>query len=412
MFDSLQTYAATAVQSDFFAGGLALGAMGVLAGSAHLGWGRLSAFIARKLSVTVVVDNRLAEFRHVLNWLEQAEAFTRVRRFRLTWTGGRNAGVASFAPSAGRHWFVLDGQLVRLDRDMNDRAKAGRSNAPLESLNFTLPFGTRKTVEHWIKKGADLEAKTARIGPGLHIHVDTYWTHVGDVVRRPIETLVAEDDRLHTLCDDVRWFYGAQEWYVARGVPWRRGYLLHGPPGTGKSSAIRAIASELKQNLAILDISRKNLSDDQLCEAMVEAPKDAILVFEDIDAVFSGRTKDADDGISFSGLLNAIDGVAAQEGRALFMTTNHIEKLDPALIRPGRVDHRTRLGFVGAEAARAMFLRFFPDEMVHAETFYRTLGDGHFSPAELQGWLLANATDAEAAAKAKALQRPVGLAAE
>ena len=411
MFDTLQTYAATAVQSDFFAGGLALGAMGLLAGSAHLGWGRLHAFCARKLCVTVEVDNRVNEFRHVLNWLEHAQAFRRVRRFRLTWTGGRNESRASFAPSVGRHWFVLDGQLVRLDRDLNERAKAGRSNAPLESLIFTLPFGTRKTVERWIKQGAELEAQTARIGPGLHIHVDNYWTHAGDVVRRPIETLVAEDDRLHTLCDDVRWFYGARDWYVARGIPWRRGYLLHGPPGTGKSSAIRAVASELGQNLAILDISRKTLGDDQLCEAMVEAPKDVILVFEDIDAAFRGRSKDTSDGISFSGLLNAIDGVAAQEGRTLFMTTNHIEKLDPALIRPGRADYRTELGLVGADAARAMFLRFFPGETLRADVFHEHLGDGRFSPAELQGWLLANAKDAKTAAGAEAFRRTLGLAA-
>ncbi len=412
MFDTFQTYAATAVQSDFFAGGLALGGIGLAAGLLHLSWDRLHSFFARKLCVTVVVDNRLAEFRHVLNWLEQAQAFRRVRRFRLTWTGGRNAGRASFSPSAGRHWFVLDGQLVRLDRDMNERAKAGRSNAPLESLTFTLPFGHRKTVERWIKQGSDLEAKTARIGPGLHIHVDNCWNHVGDVVRRPMATLVAEDDRLHQLRDDVRWFYGAQDWYVARGVPWRRGYLLHGPPGTGKSSAIRAIASDLGQNLAILDISRKTLTDDLLCEAMVEAPKDAILVFEDIDAVFAGRSKDQPDGVSFSGLLNAIDGVAAQEGRALFMTTNHLEKLDPALIRPGRIDQRVRLGLVGADAGEAMFLRFFPEDTALAATFRKQLGDGQYSPAELQGWLLANASDAKAAAEAEALRRPLSVAAE
>ena len=412
MLDAMQTYAATAVQSEFFAGGLALGLIGVVLGFGRLGWSRTSGFIARRLVVTTVIDNRLSEFRHLLNWLDEADAFQRVKRFHLTWTGGRHNRRALFAPSGGRHWFWLDGQLVRLDREINEKAKSGRNGTPLETLTLMLPFGKRSTVEDWITKGAELEAKTAKIGPSLHIHVDSYWSHAGEVVHRPISTLIADDDRILRLLDDVRWFYDAKDWYSARGVPWRRGYLLHGPPGTGKSSAIRTIASELDLGLAILDIGRKSLSDDQLCEALADAPKDAVLVFEDIDAVFAGRAAEDAHGISFSGLLNAIDGVAAQEGRALFMTSNHIERLDPALIRPGRADVHVKLGLVRAEAAKALFLRFFPQETARADQFAAALGDGHYAPAALQGWLLANATDAEAASQAIDLRPKPQLAAE
>ncbi len=317
-----------------------------------------------------------------------------------------------FAPATGRHWFVLDGQLVRLDRDLNDKAKSGPSGTPLETLTVTLPFGRRQTIERWIAKGAEMEARMARIGPPLHIHIDTYWTRAGEVMRRPISTLVAEDDRLARLLEDVRWFYGARDWYAARGVPWRRGYLLHGPPGTGKSSAIRAIASEMELGLAILDIGRKTLGDDQLSEALADAPSDAVLVFEDVDAAFAGRAADDARGISFSGLLNAIDGVAAQEGRAIFMTTNHIERLDPALIRPGRADMHVELGLVGPRAAKALFLRFFPDEEALAKRFETALADGQYAPAALQGWLLANASDPGAASKATDLTPALNLAAE
>jgi chaperone BCS1 len=75
-----------------------------------------------------------------------------------------------------------------------------------------------------------------------------------------------------------------------------------------------------------------------------EAPMNAIILLEDVDAVFSERSagKSAG-GVSFSGLLNALDGVASQEGRLFFMSTNHIEKLDPALIRPGRCDVKVEL---------------------------------------------------------------------
>lgn len=412
MLDTLQNYAATAVQSEFFAGGLALGLIGATVGLARLGWSSLREIVARRLVVTTVIDNQVAEFRHLLHWLEEADAFRKVRRFRLTWTGGRGARKALFAPATGRHWLFLDGQLVRLDRDLSEKAKAGRHGTPLETLTLSLPLGRREQVETWIAKGAEIEARSARIGPALHIHVDNYWSHAGDVVRRPISTLIAEDDRVERLLDDVRWFYGAKDWYADRGVPWRRGYLLHGPPGTGKSSAIRAIASEMELGLAMLDIGRKTLCDDQLCEALADAPRDALLVFEDVDAAFAGRVTDEAQGISFSGLLNAIDGVAAQEGRAMFMTTNHIDRLDPALIRPGRADVHVELGHVGARPARDLFLRFFPGETEHADRFVAELGDGCFAPATLQGWLLANASDAMAASRAVDLRPQARLAAE
>ncbi len=412
MLDTLQNFAATAVQSEFFAGGLALGLIGVVVGLGRLFWGRGIGFIARRLVVTTVIDNQVSEFRYLLNWLEEADAFRKVRRFRLTWTGGRGARKAMFAPAIGRHWFMLEGQLVILDRELSEKAKIGRQGTPMETLTLTLPFGNRARVESWIAKGAEIEARTARIGPSLHIHVDGYWSHAGDVVRRSITTLIAEDDRVDRLLDDVRWFYGAKEWYAERGVPWRRGYLLHGPPGTGKSSVIRAIASEMELGLAILDIGRKTLSDDQLAEAMADAPRDAVLVFEDVDAAFAGRDADEAQGISFSGLLNAIDGVAAQEGRAIFMTTNHIERLDPALIRPGRADSHVELGHVCAAPARQLFLRFFPGEERLADQFVANLGDGTFAPAALQGWLLANASDVQKAAQATGLTPLLDVAAE
>ena len=193
----------------------------------------------------------------------------------------------------------------------------------------------------------------------------------------------------------------ARDWYAARGVPWRRGYLFHGPPGTGKSSLIRALASELALDIASLDIGRSTLTDDDLREAMIGAPDKALIAIEDVDAVFTRRGHgEKPAGVSFSGLLNAIDGYAAQEGRALVMTTNHRERLDPALIRPGRVDVHVELGLVGAGTARRLFDRFFPREPDLARAFEAALNDRRLSPAEIQGWLLANSSDPQAAARA------------
>lgn len=197
-------------------------------------------------------------------------------------------------------------------------------------------------------------------------------------------------------------------------MPWRRGYLLYGPPGTGKSSLIRALASELSLDIAGLDVGRMGLSDDDLRDAMMEAPKKALIAIEDIDAVFVKRDGgEKRTGVSFSGLLNAIDGVAAQEGRALIMTTNHKEKLDPALIRDGRADVHMELGYINAKTAARLFKRFFPDELEYREQFRAALGDAFVNPSAVQGWLLSNSGDVAQAASAKGLLSKVtSIAAE
>jgi len=137
------------------------------------------------------------------------------------------------------------------------------------------------------------------------------------------------------------------------------------------------------------------------------APKGSLIAIEDVDAVFTQREGgEKRSGVSFSGLLNAIDGVAAQEGRALVMTTNHKERLDPALIRPGRADVHAELGLVSAATARRLFERFFPGERDLAGAFEQRLGDQQHSPAQIQGWLLANSADAYSAAQAWELDSP------
>jgi chaperone BCS1 len=115
--------------------------------------------------------------------------------------------------------------------------------------------------------------------------------------------------------------------------------LLYGPPGTGKTSFTQAIAGAKNFNLCYVNLSKEDLNDESFNRMLQDAPTKSILLLEDID-VFKKReggelySRD----LSFSGFLNALDGVRSQEGQILFMTTNHREKLDPALLRPGRTD--------------------------------------------------------------------------
>lgn len=131
----------------------------------------------------------------------------------------------------------------------------------------------------------------------------------------------------------------SEEWFANRGIPFRRGYLLYGIPGTGKSTTVHALASELNLPIYILMLSL-NLDDSSLADMMRYLPSHCVLLLEDLDVAFKSRVdngnerKENESSVTLSGLLNAIDGLAAPEGRLLFATTNHVEKLDPALIRP------------------------------------------------------------------------------
>ncbi|MGB3313450.1 MAG: AAA family ATPase [Albidovulum sp.] len=404
MFETILTYLAQGAGSDIFAGGTALGLLGA---SLALGRGLLASgwqALLRRVMVTVTLDNRTAAYRGFYGWLTMTGVLAHARRVRIT--DVHSVAGEVYGPAPGLHWFWREGRLCLFLRERKDSAgRDGPAYArPVESVSLTLIFGRVATIRRWIAEGQAHLAAQERIGPEIHVFQDSYWEELGQVTARKVETVLCDDDRIDRLVADMRRFLGARGWYATRGIPWRRGYLLHGPPGTGKSSVIRALASELGLDIAILDIGRAGLGDEALRQAMVTAPKGAILAIEDIDAAFRQRKKgEAVSGVTFSGLLNAIDGVAAQEGRALVMTTNHPDRLDPALIRPGRADMHVELGLIGAGTAARLFARFFPDRPDLVPGFEAALGAARFTPAALQGWLLAHAEDAESAASAEGL---------
>jgi chaperone BCS1 len=411
MMEIIDSFLIDALKSDFFAGGLALGAFGIVAATLRVWTIALYRMILRRVWVSLTLDNRSPAYRHFCIWMEHNNVLSKSRHVRMT-DGRWASGTKGYAPAPGRHWFVRHGKICRLERNINEKSKIGNphNQRPMETLHVTVLFGHISTIVGWIEAGRDIARTKDRIGPGLYILKGDYWDNVGDIPRRSVDTVVVDDDRIRHVLDDMRRFYSASNWYAERGVPWRRGYLFYGPPGTGKSSLIRAIASELSLDIANLDVGRATLTDDDLREAMMCAPKRSLIAIEDVDAVFTQRTGgEKRSGVSFSGLLNAIDGVAAQEGRALIMTTNHKDRLDPALIRPGRADVHTELGLVNAAAARRLFDRFFPDDMALGEQFEARLRSQKTSPAEIQGWLLANSANPSEAARAIGLSRDKGI---
>jgi chaperone BCS1 len=229
----------------------------------------------------------------------------------------------------------------------------------------------------------------------------TSWQH-----QRPLGSLVLAEGVLEDVLADLRAFYRSGAWYAERGIPYRRGYLLHGPPGTGKTTMVLALAGELRLSVSVLSLSSRLMSDDALRELVDALPAATLLLIEDVDCVFKDhRSTDLHTGVTLSGLLNALDGVSSRDGRVLFMTTNHPERLDAALIRPGRVDRKVELGHATPDQARRLFLWFYRGcgiEMTElarlAEHFAAQVPPGKVCMAAIQERLLRHRRAPEVAA--------------
>merc|ERR1712127_85811 len=161
---------------------------------------------------------------------------------------------------------------------------------------------------------------------------------------------------------------GTAQFYQEHGIPYKRSYLFYGVPGAGKTSMIQALAGRFGRNLCYLSPTHPELSDDSLKSAIERVPDNAIVVLEDVDALFGkDREKKINQSpLTFSGLLNALDGVGNHNGLIFVLTTNFKEQLDAALIRDGRVDLRVRFDYCTPDQMERLFDNFYPQKETSA----------------------------------------------
>lgn len=191
-----------------------------------------------------------------------------------------------------------------------------------------------------------------------------YWEHVARKSARSIDSVVLPSATKDKIIDDLNKFLTVPtyEFYVEHGIPYKRSYLFYGEPGAGKTSLIQALAGKYNRNLCIMQpTTDKKFNDDSLADAIKDAPSSSIIVLEDVDALFDKNRKSQTKlSITFSGLLNALDGIANPDGQIFVMTTNFRDNLDAALVRNGRVDLHVEFSHATEEQMERLFAQFYP----------------------------------------------------
>ena len=164
------------------------------------------------------------------------------------------------------------------------------------------------------------------------------WQPFGDIRGKSIENIIIKEKQ--EIVNNIKDFISTEEWYLKRGLSYKRGYLFYGPPGNGKTSLCLALANHFNRDVYFLNLNDLE-KDSNLFASFDNLRNNSILVIEDIDAIFG--TREDKSKISFSALLNCMDGAFSKHGLIIIMTTNHLEKIDPALIREGRIDMKIKI---------------------------------------------------------------------
>ncbi|MCJ1276653.1 hypothetical protein MMC21_004460 [Puttea exsequens] len=377
----------------FFTGGLGLAAFAAVVAAGQRGVRRGASLLKQRLLVDLEINVKDDTFDSFLHWVIKHQQDQLSVRGKVSGSGVLQSVINRFSPrmhhlsietkrielpngsvrtgyllvpGPGRHILRYKNAFLMVNRMRESRSLDRTTGKPWETVTLTTLYSKRHIFEDIFLEAHNLAQQSTEGKTIVYTPRTADWGQFGEPRRkRPLESVVLDKGVKESIVSDLKDFLNNGRWYYDRGIPYRRGYLLHGPPGTGKSSLIQAVAGELDYSIAMLNLSQLGLTDDRLNHLLSVIPKRTLVVLEDADAAFANRRTATDEHgfqgtkVTFSGLLNAIDGVGSAEERVLFLTTNHPKRLDAALVRPGRIDMAVRLGEVTRWQAGQLWDRFY-----------------------------------------------------
>ena len=364
---------------------------------------RLWGWLVGQTTMMVTVKDDDAAFVWVKEWFLEQKFLTRIRRVDVDTTLRREQ--LALIPAQGHHWFWHSGRPFRVEFYRSDDTR-GWSPRRTELLTFRTIGRRQSFLQAFVRDIGECHARNVALTSSLYAR-DEYWEKVQAYTPRLLESVILRPGEKEHLVQDIEKFKAAKDRYCQLGVPYHRGYLLYGPPGTGKTSLVSALAANFGMSIYVISLTEFN--DKSLMRAINDVPPNSVILFEDIDCMKTGKARldpeewvrkqmpeTPDDkaepfdrfGVTLSGLLNVLDGFHAPENVLVVMTTNKIETLDQALLRPGRIDYRLYLGKAAEEQKIELYRRFFPRaSMSEAREFVETYHSAE-TMAEFQGLLL------------------------
>jgi predicted AAA+ superfamily ATPase len=214
------------------------------------------------------------------------------------------------------------------------------------------------------------------------------WDKFSSCYVQPLNNIFIPPRHKETVTKQIQEFIDSRKRYVQFGRPYKLSFLLTGTPGSGKTSFVKSLCHLMKRKLYVVSFS-KTMTDEKLLNLMTELPDDSVLLLEDIDAFFVDR-QPQDISVSFSCLLNVLDGTMAHNnGTITFLTANNPNRLDPALIRPGRVDHIITFDWPRKPEIKAAFSAITGkhDDDAEFEAFYEKIKNTRLSMSAIVDYL-------------------------
>lgn len=198
----------------------------------------------------------------------------------------------------------------------------------------------------------------------VYINVDSYWEELCNRPTRSIESIYLPKEEKKKILDDFTWFFSkkTQTRYEQLGRNYKRVVLFEGVPGSGKTSLALAIASHFNYDLAILSFTDK-VTDGTFTRLVRQMPEKTILLLEDIDCLFHERKNNDNykNQVTFSGILNTLDGIATPHEFICIITTNYKNLLDDAILRPGRIDSIVKFDYAKRSQIRDIYKVYMGD---------------------------------------------------
>lgn len=207
---------------------------------------------------------------------------------------------------------------------------------PLEEAKKVLESMKEAFLEVWIPPKVQIETTKIHVSVLVNSITQEYgWKEYCTRPTRPLETVHMDQAVKERIVESITEFEKSEALYDRYGITWKKIFLFHGPPGTGKTSTILALAGHFKRHIARISITPQ-MTSSSIEGLLSRVGNGMFVILEDVDALFVER--EAKTLLDFSSLLNILDGVLTKRGLILFMTTNHLTRLDEAIKRPGRVD--------------------------------------------------------------------------